>query len=205
MSDVRPAESSSKGSDSGIAVDRRQFMGGALTAAAGAGTALTAAAADAPQAPAGAGTVPLGSSIEKRYAPEAPAGRGPKLFREEQDIRYCEVDGKLPADLSGAFFRVGPDPQFPLRQGNIPFDGEGHVSQFRFENGNVHFKSRYVRNERYLAQDQAGRILFPMYRNPYMDDPSVKGKVRGTHNTHIIHHNGMLLAFKEDSPPAPST
>jgi carotenoid cleavage dioxygenase len=41
-----------------------------------------------------------------------------------------------------------------------------------------------------------------MYRNPYMDDPSVKGKSRGTHNTHIIHHNGMLLALKEDSPPA---
>ncbi len=75
-------------------------------------------------------------------------------------------------------------------------------AQFRFENGNVHFKSRYVRNERWLAQDKAGKILFPMYRNPYLDDPSVKGKSRGTHNTHIIHHDGKLLAFKEDSPPA---
>jgi carotenoid cleavage dioxygenase len=59
-----------------------------------------------------------------------------------------------------------------------------------------------VRNERWLAQDKAGKLLFPMYRNPYMDDPSVKGKSRGTHNTHIIHHNGVLLALKEDSPPA---
>jgi carotenoid cleavage dioxygenase len=59
-----------------------------------------------------------------------------------------------------------------------------------------------VRNERWVAQDKAGKILFPMYRNPYLDDPSVKGKSRGTHNTHIIHHNGVLLALKEDSPPA---
>jgi carotenoid cleavage dioxygenase-like enzyme len=199
MSDTHRTETSIEGADA-AAVDRRQFMGGALTAAAGVGAAIAATAAGAQQAPA-AGT-PIGSSIEKRYAAEPTTPRGPRLFRQEQDIRFCEVEGKLPADLSGAFFRTGPDAQFPLRAGNIPFDGEGHVSTFRFENGNVHYKSRYVRNERYIAQDKAGKILFPMYRNPYMDDPSVKGKSRGTHNTHIIHHNGKLLAFKEDSPPA---
>jgi carotenoid cleavage dioxygenase-like enzyme len=73
---------------------------------------------------------------------------------------------------------------------------------FRIKDGRVSFKSRFVRNERYIAQEKAGRILFPMYRNPYLDDPSVKGLSRGTHNTHIIHHNGRLLALKEDSPPA---
>jgi carotenoid cleavage dioxygenase-like enzyme len=198
MSNERHTEATA--SDSSVAVDRRQFMGGALTTAAGVGAAIAASAAGAQQPPPGGAAI--GSSIEKRYPAEPVTPRGPRLFRQEQDIRYCEVDGKLPSDLSGAFIRTGPDAQFPLRQGNIPFDGEGHVSQFRFENGNVHFKSRYVRNERYLAQDKAGKILFPMYRNPYMDDPSVKGKSRGTHNTHIIHHNGKLLALKEDSPPA---
>jgi carotenoid cleavage dioxygenase-like enzyme len=201
MSDTPRSETTTEGQDA-AAVDRRQFMGSALTAAAaGVGAAIASSAAGAQQAPPG-GAAGIGSSIEKRYAAEPPVARGPRLFRQEQDIRFCEVDGKLPADLSGAFFRTGPDAQFPLRAGNIPFDGEGHVSTFRFENGNVHYKSRYVRNERYVAQDKAGKILFPMYRNPYMDDPSVKGKSRGTHNTHIIHHNGKLLAFKEDSPPA---
>ena len=132
----------------------------------------------------------------------AAPSRGPQLFRVEMDIADCEVEGKIPAEISGAFFRVGPDAQFPLKQGNIPFDGEGHVSRFRFENGRVSLKTRFVRNERYVAQEKAGKILFPMYRNPYLDDPSVKGKSRGTHNTHIIHHNGRLLALKEDSPPA---
>ncbi len=206
MSDARKGDSSHEAAASGVAVDRRQFMGGALTTAASVGAALAASAAAAQQPPPGpggpGGPGALGSTIEKRYAPEPPAARGARLFRQEQDIRHCEVDGKLPSDLSGAFFRTGPDAQFPLRQGNIPFDGEGHVSTFRFENGHVHYKSRFVRNERWLAQDKAGKILFPMYRNPYMDDPSVKGKSRGTHNTHIIHHNGKLLAFKEDSPPA---
>ena len=186
------------------ALDRRQFMSGALGAAVGAGAVIAAGTAAAQQPPASgavpAGAAPRGSDIAQRYAP--PSVRMPQLFRVEMDIADCEVEGKIPSDLNGAFYRTGPDAQYPLRAGNIPFDGEGHVSMFRFENGRVDFKSRFVRNERYLAQEQAGKILFPMYRNPYLDDPSVKGKSRGTHNTHIIHHNGLLLALKEDSPPA---
>jgi carotenoid cleavage dioxygenase len=208
MSDQRKAGEST-GNEPTTTVDRRAFPGAALTAAAGAGAVLGAGAAGAaqpPGPPAGgppggppAGGPP-GNDMQQRFGP--PAARGPQLFRVEQDIRFCEVDGKIPADLAGGFYRTGPDAQFPLQAGNIPFDGEGHVSLFRFENGNVHYKSRFVRNERYVAQEKAGRILFPMYRNPYLDDPSVKGKSRGTHNTHIIHHNGLLLALKEDSPPA---
>ena len=192
-------------SATGASVDRRQFMGAALTAAAGAGAAVVSASASAAQAPAApaapaAPRPPQTTDIDQRYA--RPGPRLPQLFRVEQDVTDCEVDGKIPADLQGAFYRTGPDAQYALRPGNIPFDGEGHVSMFRFENGKVSFKSRFVRNERYLAQEKAGKLLFPMYRNPYLDDPSVKGLSRGTHNTHIIHHNGRLLALKEDSPPA---
>jgi carotenoid cleavage dioxygenase len=105
--------------------------------------------------------------------------------------------------LNGAFYRVGPDPQYPLHPRNIPFDGEGHVSLFRIKNGRVDYKSRFVRNERWLAQDRAGRGLFPMYRNPSLDDPSVKGLSRSTANTHVINHKHYLLVLKEDSlrPP----
>ena len=39
-----------------------------------------------------------------------------------------------------------------------------------------------------------------MYRNPYQDDPSVKGLSRSTANTHMLNHQGLVLALKEDSP-----
>ena len=104
--------------------------------------------------------------------------------------------------MNGAFYRVGPDAQYPMNPRNIPFDGEGHVSMFRIKDGRVHYRSRFVRNDRFLAQEKAGRILFPMYRNPAMDDPSVKGLSRSTANTHIINHRNYLLALKEDSPPS---
>jgi carotenoid cleavage dioxygenase-like enzyme len=175
--------------------DRRSFVAGAIGAAAGMG-ALMAQNATA-QPPQGRD---LGTTAGGNIPPEM--RRPTRLYRLEADVHDCEVTGKVPSDLNGAFYRVGPDAQYPLHPRDIPFDGEGHVSMFRIRNGRVDYKSRMVRNERYLANDKAGRQLFPMYRNPAMDDPSVKGLSRSTANTHIINHRNYLLSLKEDSPPS---
>lgn len=174
--------------------ERRRFLGGI---AAGAGAALgTLSAAPAARAevlfPSERGTFGGGGS----------AGGG--VYRSENDLYDCEVEGHLPADLDGVFLRVGPDPQYPKPAQyahDIPFDGEGHVSVFRIKDGHVDFRNRYVRTQRWKAQHAARRSLFGMYRNPFTDDPSVAGLSRGTANTQIFYHHGTLLAMKEDSPP----
>jgi carotenoid cleavage dioxygenase len=131
-----------------------------------------------------------------------PQYRGPYApVRAEIDLVDCEVEGKLPADLAGTFYRVGPDFQYPPKLPNIPFDGEGHVGMFRFANGHVDYRSRHVRTQRYKAQAAARESLFGTYRNPYTDDPRVAGVSRGTANTAVVFHHGRLLALKEDSPP----
>jgi len=145
--------------------------------------------ADAPGPETAVRPKPLGSAS---YAP----------LRAEIDVHDCPIDGRLPVDLSGGFYATGPDCQYPpLAAGNILFDGEGHVRMFRIRNGRVDYRSRYARTERYVAQDRARRQLMPMYRNPALDDPSVKGLSRSTANTHVIHHQNLILALKEDSPP----
>ena len=111
----------------------------------------------------------------QRPAPLSNASYAP--LRAEAEVRDCQIEGKLPADLSGGFYAVGPDPQYPLAPGNILFDGEGHVRMFRIRNGRVDYRSRYARTERFLAQDKARRALMPMYRNPALDDPR-QGPVR---------------------------
>jgi carotenoid cleavage dioxygenase len=122
-------------------------------------------------------------------------------FRSEVDIFDCDVEGKIPEGMNGVFYRVGPDPQYPMKEGNIGFDGEGMVGAFRFKNGKVSFKCRYVKNQRWKAQAAAGERLFGMYRNPFDVDPRAQGISPGTANTHIVVHHGKLLALKEDSPP----
>jgi len=123
-------------------------------------------------------------------------------FRAETDILDLEVEGELPSDLEGTFYRVQPDYLYPPRYDNdVPFNGDGHISMFRFANGHVDFKCRYARTQRYKAQRAARRALFGTYRNRDTDDPSVRKLSGGTANTNLIFHAGRLFSLKEDSPP----
>jgi carotenoid cleavage dioxygenase-like enzyme len=122
--------------------------------------------------------------------------------RIEVDIHDLEVEGDIPADLDGAFYRVAPDFQYPPRfENDVPFNADGTVSMFRFRNGRVDLKHRYVRTDRFQLEREAGRALFGRYRNPFTDEPCVQGKNRGLANTNVLVHNGVLFAMKEDSPP----
>ena len=123
-------------------------------------------------------------------------------FRFEGELFDLEVDGEIPAALDGWFYRIGPDQQFPpLRGDSNPFNGDGIVTSFRFENGHVDMRHRYVRTDRFRAERAARRGLFGDYRNPFTDDPSVAGIQRTVSNTNVVAHNGLLLALKEDGPP----
>lgn len=174
-------------------LDRRSFLGGAAVAAAAIGTASVA------PGEAEAQSASSGAPVAQRPLPLSGGTYAP--LRAEVDVRDCPIEGKIPADLNGGFYATGPDPQYPLAPGNILFDGEGHVRMFRIKDGRVDYRSRYARTERYVAQDKARRALMPMYRNPAMDDPGVKGLSRSTANTHVMNHRHMILALKEDSPP----
>jgi carotenoid cleavage dioxygenase-like enzyme len=123
--------------------------------------------------------------------------------RSEVDLYDLEViEGEIPRDLDGTFYRCGPDPQFPPRLGSdIYLNGDGIVTMFRFAGGHVDMKSRYVRTEKFELERAARRALFGAYRNPFTDDPSVAGKNRGTANTNVLWHGGKFFALKEDSLP----
>ena len=122
--------------------------------------------------------------------------------RVEAEIYDLVIEGALPEDLRGSWYQTVPDPQFPPKLGWDTFlSGDGMVRMFRFENGHVDFKQRYVRTERWQLERQARRALFGAYRNPFTDDASVQGKKRGVANTTPIFHGGRLFALKEDSRP----
>lgn len=121
-------------------------------------------------------------------------------MRMECDIYDLVVEGEIPAEINGTWYRSVPDPQYPPSTGNDVFvSGDGMISALVIENGHADYKMRYVMTER-LKNDRAARkSLYGRYRNPFTDDPSVKGKGRGVANTTPIYHGGKLLALKEDS------
>lgn len=142
--------------------------------------------------------------VEPVRFPDIPLYRGwGAPLRLESDVRDLEVvQGEVPAALNGTLYRCGPDRQYPPMLGDDIFiDGEGMVHMFRFERGHVDYRSRWVRNERFLLQEKARRSLFGRYRNRYTNDPSVEGKNQGTANTNVVWHGRKLLVLKEDSLP----
>jgi carotenoid cleavage dioxygenase-like enzyme len=121
--------------------------------------------------------------------------------RIEADIADLVHVGKIPAELSGAFFRVQPDPQFPPRLGDdISFNGDGMITRFHFHDGQCDFRQRWAKTDKWKLEHEAGKGLFGAYRNPLGDDESVKGQIRGTANTNAWLFGGKLYALKEDSP-----
>ena len=135
--------------------------------------------------------------------PDIPMFRGVNApSRIEVDLDDLEVDGVIPRDLDGAFYRIAPDHQYPPRfLDDVPFNADGTVSAFRFKDGKVSLKHRYVQTQRFKAERAAGRALFGKYRNPFTDDPSVAGLSRNLANTTPVVFDGKLLALREDSPP----
>lgn len=119
--------------------------------------------------------------------------------RREISVRNLEVEGEIPADIDGAFFRAVPDnAHAPMFEDDIALNADGMVARFNFERGAVDFDIRYVETERYLAEKEARRALFGRYRNPFTDDPSVAGMDRTLANTTPVWHAGRLFMTKED-------
>ncbi|WP_337190325.1 carotenoid oxygenase family protein [Altericroceibacterium endophyticum] len=114
-------------------------------------------------------------------------------------VRNLEVEGEIPAEIEGAFFRAVPDnAHVPMFGDDIALNADGMVARFNFRAGAVDYDIKYVETERYLAEKEARRALFGKYRNPFTDDPSVEGKDRTLANTTPVWHGGRLFMTKED-------
>ncbi len=119
--------------------------------------------------------------------------------RTEISKRNLEVEGEIPVEVEGAFFRAVPDnAHAPMFEDDIALNADGMIARFNFESGAVDFDIKYVETERYKAEKQARRALFGRYRNPFTDDPSVKGVDRTVSNTTPVWHGGRLFMTKED-------
>jgi carotenoid cleavage dioxygenase len=120
----------------------------------------------------------------------------------EASVRNLEVEGQIPPEIRGAFFRAVPDPGVPPKfEDDIVLSGDGMIARFLFEDGAVDYDIRYVRTARYEAERKARKALFGRYRNPFTDDASVRGVDRTVANTTPIWHGGRLLMTKEDGLP----
>ena len=134
-----------------------------------------------------------------RVFPDTPEFTGLNTpIGDEYELERLPVEGRIPAEIEGTFFRAIPDPAFPpyMEDGGAVISGDGMVSALRVARGEVNFAIRYVATERHKAEVAAGHALFGKYRNPYTDKPEAKGIDRTVANTTPVWHAGRLLMTK---------
>ncbi len=88
---------------------------------------------------------------------------GHQNYTQERQAKSLFIEGGFPKDFSGTFYRNGPAllERADVRQKHL-FDGDGMIHAFKFENGNVSFKNKFVQTYKYQKEQKAGRFLYDL-------------------------------------------
>ncbi len=148
-----------------------------------------------------------------------PAARGWAGVDSEVEtwIRPQDIDGEIPRDLNGSFFRNGPGIDAVYGRKLIhPIDGDGLIARLSFENGRAHLVSRFVATRQRDEEAHAHKMLFvgqmgsqPKPRLQLWFDAArcvVRGmppslRWRNPSNTNVFYWGGKLLSCYETRLP----
>ena len=109
-----------------------------------------------------------------------------KPMTEERTIENLAVTGTIPAELSGRYVRIGPNPFKPDPRGHHWFIGDGMVHGVRIQDGKaMWYRNRYIRSQE--LEGKGGPAAAPGPR---------RGR-RDLVNTNVIQHQGKTLAIVE--------
>lgn len=107
---------------------------------------------------------------------------------DEIDATDLPVEGAIPAELTGRYFRNGPNP----RPGEISphwFAGAGMLHGIRLREGRAEwYRNRWVRSGSFEGK-------------PMVDADGKRDRSVGVANTHVIAHSGKIMALVESSFP----
>jgi all-trans-8'-apo-beta-carotenal 15,15'-oxygenase len=124
---------------------------------------------------------------------------------EEHTNHPLPVDGDVPAEIDGLYFRNGPGRFERGDQRYLhPFDGDGHVTKLDIRGGEVSYTNRFVRTREYLEEERAGRMLYRAFGTNLpggLFANLFRMRFKNAANTSIRWHAGKLLALWEGGPP----
>jgi all-trans-8'-apo-beta-carotenal 15,15'-oxygenase len=123
---------------------------------------------------------------------------------DEHDYTVEQIDGRLPEDLTGTLYRIGPG---KFQVGNTLlhnlFDGDGMIARFVLDGSSVRFSNRYVRARHFTHGRTSDRIRFRGIGDqiPGGPAPNIGRLPANTANTNLVEYSGGLLALWELGNP----
>lgn len=108
------------------------------------------------------------------------------------------IQGRLPADLQGVFYRNGPG-RFELggERYHHWFDGDGFAQRWQIGGGKVQHRGKFVRTQKFTDESAAGQFLYPTF-GTYVGRRGIKGNdTVNAANTNLLPFNGRVYALWE--------
>jgi all-trans-8'-apo-beta-carotenal 15,15'-oxygenase len=120
---------------------------------------------------------------------------------EEHDY-YAEIEGTIPSEIRGTLYRNGPGlfDRGGMRKRAL-LDGDGMLQLFRFSDNGVRYINKFVRTEKYLEEEAAGRFIHPTLSTVspegFFANLGGAGKVKTQAGVNVFLQYGKLYAFDE--------
>ncbi|MBN9430762.1 MAG: carotenoid oxygenase family protein [Burkholderiales bacterium] len=107
------------------------------------------------------------------------------------------VHGEIPRDLHGIYIRNSHNQVHEPLGRYHPFDGDGMLHAMHFADGHAQYRNRFIRTTGFLAEQAAGRSLWPGLIEPRLRTRRGWGSIgamKDNAGTDVIAHAGKLLA-----------
>ena len=153
-----------------------------------------------------ASSPPLKKEVFEDFGDPARPYLGLATSLREEHSYEARLEGRVPAQLRGTLYRNGPGlfDRGGLRKRNL-LDGDGMVQSFRFHGAGVHYRNRFVRTKKYLAEQSAGRFIYPSWSTQapggFWSNFMGTGQLTGQAGITVFPWRGRLYAFDECSLP----
>jgi all-trans-8'-apo-beta-carotenal 15,15'-oxygenase len=145
------------------------------------------------QAPACFESSDFAPGIEKIFA----------LRPSERSYWIDEIEGQIPTFVCGSYYLNGPA---LFSRAGLHYrhwlDGDGMICSLRFGKDGVRFTNRFVRTNKFTAEEAAGRPIFRTFGTAFAGDILKRGfALESAANVSVYRFNDALLAFGEQSLP----
>ena len=108
-----------------------------------------------------------------------------------------KVIGEIPKDLHGIYVRNTHNQVHHPIGVYHPFDGDGMLHAVHFHDGKAEYRNRFVQTTGFLAEQAAGKSLWPGLLQPHLYTRrgwGAIGAMKDNAGTDVKHHNGKLIA-----------
>jgi carotenoid cleavage dioxygenase len=117
---------------------------------------------------------------------------------QELSVDTLPVDGQLPDDLKGAYFRNGPNNRYAPQNRYHWFDGDGMIHGIWFDGGKARYQNRWIQTRGFQAEAEQDAAIWGGVLGPF-DFSLPGGPLKDTANTDLLTIGGRLLALWYES------